>query len=120
MFNKNTLLIFSLILLFCFSACVRQEKFNKQDWLGADAVDPERESITDHLLKNYKIIGSSHNEIIQLLGEPAFEDSTGMFYTLSTEYKYLGIDPVSGKNLELKINKDSIITKAEVKDWKRH
>ena len=47
-----------------------------------DPFDPERESMTDDLLKNYKIIGSSQQEIIQLLGEPAFEDSTGIFYTL--------------------------------------
>ena len=57
--------------------------------------------------------------MLQLLGDPAnFKDTTQTFYILSEEYDM--IDPVSGKDLIIKFNKDSVIIHAEIKEWNKH
>ncbi len=57
--------------------------------------------------------------MLQLLGPPE-NDTTATWYTLKQKFEFLGVDPVSGKNLIIKFNKDSIITHAEIEEWHKH
>jgi hypothetical protein len=98
-------------------------KFNSTRWqqyLETDGPDgSEREAMAEDLLQNYKLVGLTNKQMLQLLGPPANQtDTTKTYYTLSEKYDL--IDPVSGKDLIIKFNKDSIITSAEIKEWHKH
>jgi len=113
---KSNFLYWALILA---SSCQTSVPFNKTDWLSYNAVDgTDRSTMTADLLQNHKIIGRTNKQVVNLLGEPSGRDTTEAFYELSVKYDM--IDPVSGKDLVIIFNKDSIVTKAFVKEWKKH
>jgi hypothetical protein len=118
MLSKISCLITGFSLILTITSCT--EKFDKTKWAQYDEQDgPDRDLMADDLLKNYKLIGLSHKQMIQLLGSPANQtDTTKTYYTLSEKYDV--IDPVSGKDLIIKFNKDSIITGAEIQEWHKH
>lgn len=118
MLNKFPFIIAGVSLIFTISSC--SEKFDKTKWAQYNEVDgPDRNLMAEDLLKNNKLVGLSHKQMIQLLGPPANQtDTTKTYYTLSEKYDM--IDPVSGKDLIIKFNKDSIITSAEIKEWHKN
>ncbi|SRR5260221_7175446 len=123
MLNKSPFVIAGFYLIIAISSC--SEKFDKTKWAQYDEVDgPDRNLMAEDLLKNNKLVGLSHKQMLQLLGPPAnytdtfYTDTLNTYYTLSEKYDM--IDPVSGKDLVIKFNKDSIITSAEIKEWHKH
>jgi hypothetical protein len=118
MLNKSLFVIAGFSLIIIISSCT--EKFDKAKWAQYEEVDgPNRDLMAEDLLKNHKLIGLSHKQMILLLGSPANQtDTTNIYYALSEKYDM--IDPVSGKDLIIKFNKDSIITSAEIKEWHKH
>lgn len=110
--------LFIVILISC-----NKIKFNSNRWqqyMGVDGPDgSEREAMAEDLLQNYKLVGLTNKQMLQLLGPPEnYTDTTKTYYTLSEKYDM--IDPVSGKDLIIKFNKDSIINSAEIKEWHKH
>ena len=71
-----------------------------------------------HLTTNYKLVGLKYGEIIKLLGEPNFSDSVSFAYKVVEDYGS-NIDPVYTKNLDLKFDKDSVITSLKIAEWKK-
>jgi hypothetical protein len=119
-------LIISILCLLSFTLVLgcnditRHEKFDSEKWKQYESVDgPERGSMAEDLLKTKKLVGLSHKQMLALLGEPSnYTDTTKTYYELSEEYDM--IDPVSGKDLLITFNKDSVITNAEIKEWHKH
>jgi hypothetical protein len=88
-------------------------------WLDGDGVYyTYRDDMVDDLLKSHRLVGLSYHQLIQLLGEPSGKDSTSVSYEVKVKYDM--IDPVYLKDLLFNFNKDSIITKAEIKEWKKN
>jgi hypothetical protein len=118
------LVIVTLILLCEFlSGCndiTRSEKFDRERWKEYSEVDgPNRDLMANDLLKTHKLVGLTNKQMLQLLGSPSnFSDTTKTYYELATEFDE--IDPISGKNLVITFNKDSVITSAVIKEWHKH
>jgi hypothetical protein len=107
--------IILLLIAVVFTGC--KGKFNKIDWEAkGDPGFPDKDYMVDDLLTNYKLKGLSYKQVLQLLGQPSGKDSTGIFYETLLEYS--GIDPGHGKNLVIEFNKDSLVTKAYIDEWK--
>lgn len=119
MLNKGSRIFISLILSLIVIGCNDiSKKFKRSEWLERTQFDgPDRDDMAKDLLKNYKMVGSPYNKIVELLGRPNGKNSSEIFYELSEDFGD-DMDPISGKNLILQFNKDSIVTKAIIKDWK--
>ena len=82
-------------------------KFSKTDCLTKNELSyVYRNNMINDLIKNYKLVGLTRNEIINLLGSPEnYSDSepNTIYYNIVTEYGN-DIDPVSTKNLKIKFN----------------
>ncbi len=81
--------------------------------------DSERVLMAKDIVKTKKLIGLTNKQMLQLLGPPE-NDTTATWYRLKEEGEMLSPDPVSGKDLIVKFNKDSVITSAEIKEWHKH
>ena len=119
--KKYVVLTISILLF----SCQAKDIFNTKAWIEQSDLGryPNRKYIIDDLVKNYKLKGKSHREIIDLLGEPLpreldFRRDTVLLYP---------IDIKSGKNGELiytkalwvKFGNDSIVRSFEVTEWKK-
>ena len=110
------LVIFLFTMCFWLSAC--NEKFNKEKWEEGDGINyTYRNAMIDDLLKNYHLKNLSYDELVQIIGEPDQKDSVHASYNLIVKYDM--IDPIYSKYLNCSFNADSIITNAEVKEWKK-
>ena len=121
---KTILFTVTFIILFAFiiscNDITKREKFNSEKWKEYGSFDgSERDLMAVDLVKTHRLIGLTHQQMLQLLGSPSnFEDTTKTCYELSQVFD--SIDPVSGKNLLIQFNKDSIIVKAEIEEWHKH
>lgn len=112
-------MIIALVLLI--TGC-KQKKFDRAQWKtqGNDDIDfPYRNEMIEDLVNHHKIKGLTYKQLVDSLGEPQVcqNDSDDVYYDIET--KYSSLDPISGKNLNIKLNKDSLVTGFEVKKWKR-
>ncbi len=122
--EKKVKAFFGILLLslsVSFVGCHKKE-FNSEEW--KDSYDanrgfgaPELKSMAEDLVASRKLIGLTHKQMLDLLGPPE-NDPSSTWYTL--EENYDTIDPVSGNFLQIDFNKDSIITKAYVREWHKH
>ena len=73
----------------------------------------------DDLMANHKLKGLNYNQLIDSLGEPngSDKDSCEVYYDILVNYDV--IDPVSGKEFIIKLNKDSIVSGFYIRNWKR-
>jgi hypothetical protein len=123
MLNRLLLIIIFLVLnTFCYSCndITRSEKFNKEIWNQYGSFDgPDRDLMAEDLIKTHRLIGLTNKQMLQLLGSPSnLGDTTKTDYELSQEFD--SIDPISGKNLVIQFNKDSVITSASIEEWHKH
>jgi hypothetical protein len=118
MLLRNFLLFITLTGLF---SCkdFGQIKYDKGKWMTKDDMEfPYRNKMLKDLTTNYKLVGLKHREIIILLGEPNYSDSSSFAYQVIEDYGS-DIDPVYTKNLDFEYNKDSIITAFKIAEWKK-
>lgn len=123
MLSRSTALIICILLSTSLISCndvTKRGKFDSEKWNQYSEVDgPYRDSMADDLIKSHKLLGLSNKQMLQLLGAPAnYTDTTKTYYELSEEFD--GIDPISGKDLIITFNKDSIITNAKTEEWHKH
>jgi hypothetical protein len=81
-------------------------------------VFPYRNKMLKDLMTNYKLVGLQYKEVINLLGEPNYSESSSFAYQVIVDYGS-DIDPVYTKNLDFDFNKDSIITVFKIAEWKK-
>ena len=123
MVNKPSFIITFVVLCTFLISCnniTKRERFNQQTWNEYQGFDgPDRDGMAEDLINTHRLIGLSNKEMLQLLGSPAnYADTTKTYYELSQEFD--SIDPISGKNLVITFNKDSIIVDAKIEDWRKH
>lgn len=112
-------IFFAITLFSCNN--IRQEKFDKIKWKQhEDAGQPSshRKRMLEDLTTNYKLTEIKYSELVGLLGEPNFEDSTSLGYDIIVDYGN-DIDPVYTKILKFIFSRDSIITSVKVNEWKK-
>jgi hypothetical protein len=111
-----------LVLILVFFAC-NNIKFEKSGWMykGDLGMYPNREKMLKDLIENNKLKGLTYRELIEKIGpHEDFESGydTCILYGIVIDYGW-DIDPVYTKDLEFKLNKDSIVVDYEIKEWKQ-
>ena len=107
---------FIVILMIAFSlrARISGEKFNSQKWKSSDLNAEEnwtlRWNMMNSLRNNYKIIGKSESEIINLLGKPIDNNNSELTYSLG----YTGTGINTGL-LTIILNSKRIVTDIKVR-----
>jgi hypothetical protein len=121
---RNKISVIAFLIFFVVNAScndiTKSEKFDQARWKQYAGFDgPDRDLMAEDLLKTHKLIGLTNKQLLQLLGGPSnFSDTTKIYYELSQQYDM--IDPISGKNLIITLDKDSIVSKAEIVEWHKH
>lgn len=96
------------------------QTFNKAAWADGDQGwgYPNRKYMLNDLLKNHQIKGLTYKQLIDSIGEPHLDSgSYEAYYNIILDYGW-DIDPVYSKNLILQLNRDSVVTGFEIKEWK--
>lgn len=70
------------------------------------------------LTHNHKLAGLKYRELTDLLGQPNFNDSNTVGYTVEVRYGS-DIDPVYTKNLNFQLTKDSVVSSFKIEEWKK-
>jgi hypothetical protein len=86
MLLRNLLFFIGLMGLF---SCTdfKQTKFDKIKWMTKDDMEfPYRNKMLKDLTTNYKLVGLKHNEVVDLLGEPNYSDSSSFAYKVIEDY----------------------------------
>ena len=102
-------------------SCNPDKSFDNLKWRekGDLGIFPYRKSMLKDLTTNYKIVGLSYNQTIDLLGVPegfiAGHTNT-LYYDIDLDYGH-DIDPIYVKTLEVHFNKDSTITGFDIREW---
>jgi hypothetical protein len=123
MLNRFPFIITFIVLYPFINSCndiSRSEKFDRTKWADLGELGgSDKVLMAEDLIKTKKLIGLTNKQMLLLLGQPA-NDTTSTWYDLEEEGELLSPDPVSGKDLVIKFNKDSIITHAEIQEWHKH
>jgi len=109
-------IIFCLIV---FSSC--GQKFDKIKWAEdykSGIPGPNRSKMLDDLTSNYKLVNIKYSQLVDLLGNPDYIESSEISYDIIVDYG-TDIDPVYTKNLDFSFSKDSVITSYKVREWKK-
>jgi hypothetical protein len=69
---------------------------------------PNRAKMINDIVKNLMFEGEKLSSIIGILGEPDYKKHETIIYKIDEKYGY-NIDPIAGRNLEIKFNADSIV-----------
>ena len=74
----------------------------------------------DDLVENYQLRGKTYHELVQLLGPPQseFDSTLRVHYDIDVDYGS-DIDPVYTKSLSIEFDKDTIVKKIEMQEWKK-
>lgn len=113
-------ILFIILVGTIFWSCSQNRKFEKKGWIYKDDMEyPYRDAMVNDLTQNYHLAGLKLKELFELVGEPEWNrigEINTIYYEIKTKYHV--IDPVSGKDLIIKFDKDSIVTSFEVNQWK--
>lgn len=96
-------------------------KFNKAKWNEKNDWEyPNRAAVLDDLLKYHQIKGLTYKQQTIQIGEPMRNDDdlTHPYYDIIVDFGS-DIDPVYTKVLSITLNKDSVVTGYEVKEWRQ-
>ncbi|MBI2729787.1 MAG: hypothetical protein HYX40_03390 [Sphingobacteriales bacterium] len=113
-----------LLLLLLFTAllsCQNQIKFESTKWKTKEypeAPPQNRKKMFKDLITNYKLIGVSKNDLVNLLGEPDYPTDSIMLYLIDEDYG-TDIDPIYTKYLSFQLNSDSVVKDFKIEEWKK-
>ena len=117
MMTALKILLFIFVSGFISCDSVTRMKFDKSGWSSRNDIEYDyRENMLPDLLENYKIVGIKYAKLLDLLGQPDYKDSVYVSYQINVDYGT--IDPVAGKDLVLKMSKDTTIESFKVEEWK--
>jgi len=122
---KALLVIASSILIVTCGQHKQESKFNKVQWAEFDDSNggeyPHREKMLNDLVENHKLKGLTYRQLVDSLGAPGkFDnDDDTVRYEIITKFES-DIDPTYGKNLNLTLGADSVVTSYRILDWKHN
>jgi hypothetical protein len=107
--------IYKLVIWYSYS-----QKFNKATWdegdIGFDF--PNRKYMLNDLIENHQIKGLIYKQLVDSIGEPRMDSgSYEAYYNIELDYGW-DIDPVYSKDLVIQLNRDSVVTGFDFKEWK--
>jgi hypothetical protein len=109
---------FILLVIFLFATGCKRD-FDRKEWLEGDGISfPYRESIVGDLLEQHPLKGLTYKQMTGLLGTPQGNTKTGVYYEIKVDYSPKA-DPDDSKYLICHLNKDSVITKAEIRNSRK-
>ena len=124
LFGSLLIITCSILIIAC-GQDKQESKFNKGQWEEFNDSDggeyPYREMMLNDLVKNHKLKGLTYQQLIDSLGAPGnFSDNDDTVrYEIVTRFES-DIDPTSGKNLNLTLGADSIVTSYKISEWKHN
>ncbi len=96
-------------------------KFDKSKWdKRFDGFYEYRENMVQDLIKNHLEKGMKLKKVVELLGEPTNyqnKKNNEIYYEIMVDYGW-NIDPMEGKELQIKFDKDSTVTTFRLEHWK--
>ena len=119
------LIITSSILVLACGKDKQESKFDKGQWVKFDDSEggdyPYRDRMLDDLVKNHKLTGLTYRQLIDYLGTPANFDNNDDTVRYEIIHGFESdIDPAYGKNLNLVLGSDSIVTSYKISEWKQN
>lgn len=106
------------VMLILTASC--QHKFNSEKWKTKEDLQtfPYREAMLSDIIENNKFIGLPFRQVLDSLGKPSGVENKQLYYSIKTDYGR-DVDPIYSKKLVLTIDKDSVVTEIEIKEWKK-
>jgi hypothetical protein len=95
-------------------------QFNKDTWQVREDMDyPYRDKMLNDLVKNHRLKGLTYLQLIDSLGKPAdfIEKDDTVRYEIIVGFES-DIDPTYGKNLNLALGPDSVVTSYKISEWR--
>ena len=124
---RGLLIIASSVLTIACNSNKHGVRFDKGLWKQREDIDypdvhfPHRDKMLDDLVKNHKLKGLTYQQLIDSLGAPGnFGDNDDTVrYEIFTGFES-DIDPTYGKNLNLTLGADSVVTSYKISEWKHN
>jgi hypothetical protein len=117
--KMTKLSLFILLTAVLIWSCNQSMTFDSAKWKTKDDMEyTYRDKMLNDLTKNHKLVGLHYTQIIELLGIPQYEDSSGIAYKILYDYGR-DIDPVYTKYLDFSLSKDSFVTSFKIDEWKK-
>ncbi|WCT11539.1 hypothetical protein [Mucilaginibacter jinjuensis] len=102
------------------AGCQPNLKFNKSEWSYKEDWDyPYRDEMLNDLTKNHKLKGLTFHQLIDSLGQPQADGTDNSFFYETLIDFGSDIDPVHTKSLVIHLNKDSVVSGFEIKEWRK-
>lgn len=102
------------------TSCGNQTTFDSKKWKIEEDLRtfPFRETMVDDIIINKKFVGLSFKQILDSLGQPNQINEGQIFYSVKVDYGS-DIDPIYTKDLVLTVDKDSLVTEVQIKEWRK-